>query len=252
MKSLSHTHPPQYTHACTRCVLHTILIGAKKDFSCTDRKFAANLGLPFQTPEEHFHGLPKCSKFSWGEFDPRSLDYSTKGPKLVPSDAKLHSDQQEVVIFVGCPGSGKSTFYTKHMKPKGYIHVNRDTLGSWQKCVTECSRILSAGKSVVVDNTSPDKESRLRYIDVARKHKVPIRCFRFMTTIAHAKHNNRFRELTLKSSSYKKVNDMVFNMYKSKFCEPELGEGFSEIVKVDFSPSFENDHHVKLYKCFLE
>ena len=103
-----------------------------------------------------------------------------------------------------------------------------------------------------MDNTSPDKDSRLRYIEVARQHKVPVRCFQFMTTVAHAKHNNRFRELTLKSSSYVKVNDMVFNMYKSKFCEPVLGEGFSEIVKIHFTPCFDNDHHTELYKKFLE
>ena len=76
------------------------------------------------------------------------------------------------------------------MKPKGYVHINRDTLGSWQKCVAECAKVLSAGKSVVIDNTSPDKASRLRYIEVAHKHKVPVRSFQFMTSIAHAKHNN--------------------------------------------------------------
>lgn len=204
------------------------------------------------TPEEHFHKFQKCSKFSWGDFDPRTLDYTQPGPKTSPSGAKLHLDSQEVVVFVGCPASGKSTFYTKFMKPKGYIHVNRDTLGSWQKCVAECIKLLSAGKSVVIDNTSPDRESRLRYIEVARKHKVPVRSFLFTTSIAHAKHNNRFRELTAKSSKYVKVNDLAFNMYKSKFSEPELGEGFNEIVKIHFIPIFDNDHHARLYKSFLD
>lgn len=234
-------------YICIRAIL-----GAKKDFSCSDRKFAANLSLPFLTPEEHFLGLPKCSKFTWGEFDPRAFDYSETEPKIEPNDAKLSSDSQEVVIFVGCPASGKSTFFAKYMKPNGYIHVNRDTLGSWQKCVSECAKALSAGKSVVIDNTSPDKASRLRYIEVARKHKVPVRCFQFMTNIAHAKHNNRFRELTVESSKYVKVNDLVFNTYKSKFSEPDLGEGFSEIVKVHFTPTFDNDHHRQLYKSFLD
>ena len=81
------------------------LVGTKKDFSCTDHKFAANLKLPFFTPEEHFHGLPKCSKFSWGEFDPRTLDYSKIKPMIEPTTATLHSDSQKVVIFVGCPTS---------------------------------------------------------------------------------------------------------------------------------------------------
>lgn len=138
------------------------------------------------------------------------------------------------------------------MKPKGYVHINRDTLGSWQKCVSECAKVLLAGKSVVIDNTSPDNESRLRYVEVARKHKVPVRCFRFMTSIAHAKHNNRFRELTLKSSKYVKVNDLAFNIYKSKFCEPEIIEGLSEVVKVHFTPIFDSSEGAKLYKTFLD
>ena len=204
------------------------------------------------TPEEYFLGYPKCTRFSWGEFDPRSLDYSQGPPKLQPVDAEICSEKQEVVIFVGCPASGKSSFYEAHMRPKGYVHVNRDTLGSWQRCVAECNKALLAGKSVVIDNTNPDRESRRRYIECAQKHKVPVRCFQFMTSIAHAKHNNRFRELTVRDSSYQKVNDPVFNMYKSKFVEPVVSEGLIEIVKVSFNPSFSDEKLKSLYKQFLE
>ena len=97
-----------------------------------------------------------------------------------------------------------------------------------------------------------DKDSRLWYTEVAYKHKIPVRCFQFMTSISHTKHNNRFRELTMNSSRYVKVNDLMFNTYKSKFCEPELGEGFSEIVNIHFTPCFENDYHAQMYKSFLE
>ena len=204
------------------------------------------------TPEEYFLGYPKCTRFSWGEFDPRSLDYSQGPPKLQPVDAEICSEKQEVVIFVGCPASGKSSFYKAHMRPKGYVHVNRDTLGSWQRCVAECNKALLAGKSVVIDNTNPDGESRWRYIECAQKHKVPVRCFQFMTSIAHAKHNNRFRELTVRDASYQKVNDPVFNMYKSKFVEPVVSEGLIERVKVFFNPSFSDEKLTTLYKQFLE
>jgi bifunctional polynucleotide phosphatase/kinase len=37
--------------------------GAKKDFSCTDRKFASNINIPFETPEEFFLGSTKCIFF---------------------------------------------------------------------------------------------------------------------------------------------------------------------------------------------
>ena len=137
------------------------------------------------------------------------------------------------------------------MKPAGYIHINRDKLKTWQKCVAECDRVLKTGKSAVIDNTNPDKESRLRYISCAKKNGVPVRCFQFTTSIAHAKHNNRFRELTVKTGSYVKVNDMVFNMYKSKFTEPVIAEGFVEIVKVTFTPAFSRSKDGDLYNTFL-
>ena len=229
-----------------------ILAGAKKDFSCADRKFAANLNLKFMTPQECFLGYPNSTKFSWGDFDPRSLDYTQPTPKLEPPDAKIFSEKQEVIVFVGCPASGKSTFYNSHLKSRGYTHVNRDILGTWQKFVAECEKALKVGKSVTVDNTNPDTESRLRYVECARKNSVPIRCFVFTTSIPHAKHNNKFRELSVKDSSYKKVNDLAFNMYKSKFTEPEMTEGFSQIVKITVNPSFDSDKLATLYRQFLD
>ena len=50
--------------------------------------------------------------------------------------------------------------------------VNRDTLGSWQKCQKRAYNLLSNGKSVVVDNTNPDEESRvLNLLDFWQKNK---------------------------------------------------------------------------------
>ena len=43
---------------------------AKKDHSCGNRKFADNIGIRFQTPEEYFFNEPPI-KFSWGGFDPK-------------------------------------------------------------------------------------------------------------------------------------------------------------------------------------
>lgn len=157
------------------------------------------------------------------------------------------------MIFVGYPGSGKTTFFREHLEPKGYCHVNRDLLGSWQKCVAKCTELVESGKQVVVDNTNPDRESRQRYIGVGKRFGVPIRCFRFLTSLEHAKHNNRFRELTMQGrDKHAKVNDMVFNIYKSKFLEPSMDEGFAAIVKIEFTPTFTDKSLEILYHQFLD
>ena len=225
-----------------------IYLGYKKDFSCTDRKFSANISLSFHTPEEYFLGEPPCDNFSWGVFNPHSLDYTIKGPILEPKGSQLLSPVQELIVFVGCPASGKTTFYKRYMP--SYSHVSRDVLGTWQKCVSECERMLQAGRSVVVDNTSPDIESRSRYTQIAIKMRVQIRCFVFTTPVSHAIHNNRFRELT--SDSHKNISRLAYDIYQSKYVEPTCEEGFTEIVMVTMTMEFPNEHLKCLYKQFYE
>ncbi|KAM9452126.1 bifunctional polynucleotide phosphatase/kinase-like isoform 1-T1 [Salvelinus alpinus] len=122
-------------------------------------KFALNLGLQFHTPEEFFLGW-KTAPFSLPPFDPRKCDSNAR--LYDPPSASLTSTKQEVIIAVGFPASGKSSFFHTHIVPKGYVYVNRDTLGSWQSCVSACERALKEGRSVAVDNTNPDPESRKR------------------------------------------------------------------------------------------
>ena len=220
----------------------------KKDFSCSDRKFAANISISFYTPEEFFLSSRKA-RFSWGDFQPMEIDPHNL---LEPENASITTSSQEIIIFMGPPASGKTTYYKKHLQPHGYAHVNRDTLGSWQKCVTECEKAIELGKSIVIDNTNPDIDSRKRYLTVAEKYKIPARCFLFSTSIAHCKHNNRFRELNnIGNSNYKPVNDIAFNAYSARFTDPDVGEGFTEVVKVNFVPDFDNPEDAELYSYHL-
>ncbi|XP_018418296.1 PREDICTED: bifunctional polynucleotide phosphatase/kinase [Nanorana parkeri] len=221
----------------------------KKDFSCSDRLFALNIGIPFYTPEEFFLGWKKA-QFQFPAFDPKKLDQN--GALCDPPSSSLVSSSAEVVVTVGFPGAGKSTFIKEHLLQKGYACANRDTLGTWQKCVAACEEALKNGKSIVIDNTNPDVESRGRYISCAQKAGVPIRCFLFTATIEQAKHNNRFREMTFTGKGHVSVNDMVINSYKSKFVAPSLNEGFNEILKINFVPSFKNPELKSLYLQFSE
>uniref|UniRef100_A0A8C6WTQ2 Polynucleotide kinase 3'-phosphatase n=1 Tax=Neogobius melanostomus TaxID=47308 RepID=A0A8C6WTQ2_9GOBI len=221
----------------------------KKDFSCSDRLFALNIGLQFHTPEEYFLGW-KSAPYNMPEFDPRKLDCNAK--LYDPPSASLISDKTEVIVAVGFPASGKSTFFHTHIIPKGYVYVNRDMVGSWQKCVAACERALKEGHSVAVDNTNPDPESRKRYLDVAKAAGVPSRCFQFTATLHQAKHNNRFREMAPSDTKHAKVPDMVFHSYKKHFVAPTLSEGFVEILQIHFVPDFKDSQSEVLFRQFSE
>ncbi|XP_015437762.1 PREDICTED: uncharacterized protein F21D5.5 [Dufourea novaeangliae] len=213
----------------------------KKDHSLADRLLALNLGLKFYTPEEHFLGH-KEAPYVLPTFNPKNL------PTVdISIGANVTSSIQEIVLMVGCPASGKSHFVKNHLKHYGY--VNRDTLRSWQKCISVMEEHLAEKKSVVVDNTNPDPSSRKRYIEVAKKHGVPVRCFVMTTTFEHAKHNNKFRELT--DPSHVKITEVIINSFLKNYQPPSLDEGFTEIVQINFVATFENDEHRRFYEMYL-
>ncbi|CRL02547.1 CLUMA_CG015864, isoform A [Clunio marinus] len=221
----------------------------KKDHSCADRLFAINIGLSFYTPEEHFLNAKDTPKH-WNrpQFNP-TLVTNENGNLIEPANTKHTSDELEIILLVGFPGSGKSFFCREYLKKAGYEIINRDTLNTAQKCIAAIESSIKLKKSCVIDNTNPDPISRKRFIDEARKHGIPIRCFILNVTYDQAKHNNIFRALT--GSDHQKINEMVFNIYKKKYVEPNIKEGFADILKVNFIPKFKDIEQEKLYKMYL-
>lgn len=214
----------------------------KKDHSLADRLFALNVGIPFYTPEEHFL---KKSPASWSkpEFDPRE---QLKLPLFDPPTT-VNPKNQELVIMVGLPGSGKSHFTKANMK--GYEVLNADTLGSVAACLKKSEEALKFGRSCVIDNTSVDLESRKKFLSLFKGKGYKCRCFLMNTSSGQVKHNLAFRQLT--DSKHTKINPMILNTMKKKFTSPSLDEGFDEIVKINVVPDFDSIENEKIYKMFL-
>ena len=146
----------------------------------------------------------------------------------------------EMVICVGSPGSGKSTFVKQFLSD--YERINNDTLKSKENCIKACRLNLNEGKSVVVDNTNPSKEVRAIYLKVAKELKVKARCIFFDTPKETCVHNNKQRALnTHRDHISKKVPIIALHVFFKNIVTPKASEGFERVIKVNFIPDlFQN------------
>lgn len=219
-----------------------------KDFSCGDRKFGWNCGLAFQTPEEFFLGEAPVA-FTWQSLDPAAY-LKSLGPNPTGfTGSSITKSSQEMVMFVGMPASGKSTFAEKHFIPAGYEWINKDTHKT--KCAKMAAEAVAKGKRVVVDNTSPTLDARSEFIQIAKHAGVAVRCFVFDNPREVNDHLNFFREALTKGDR-RRVPDVAYNIYKSKFVMPSTAEGFSEICTVKFAPDFKTPEEKKLFLEWTE
>jgi len=164
--------------------------GRQGDWSDMDKIFAKNIGIPFKTPEEFF--------------DAKSTSLA--------SPLAYHADHQELVVMIGFPGSGKTTFAKTHLVPHNYAYIEGDVLKTPSRIAAEAIIALNSGKSAVIDSTNPTNDTRELYTNVAKGLGVPIRFFHINTTMRNAMIRNKQRE--------KPVPDVVFYMYRKRFEEP--------------------------------
>lgn len=195
-----------------------------KDFSVSDRKFAHNCRLTFFTPEEFFLSEMINDNYSWRSTDPRELydGYSDKDG----SDSMRFSLNQELVLLVGAPASGKTTL-SSVFSEKGYIIVNQDRLKTKIKCLTECRRLIEEGDSVVIDRTNPKITDREEFIRIAIESNVPVRCVYFTMDKILSMHMNLYRE---KKDRVKRVSDVAIHTFYKRLENPTIEEGFSSIM----------------------
>ena len=200
----------------------------KNDHSDSDYKMALNAGMKFYTPEEFFLG----QKQTIPKIEQDLHKYDKNNNNHIKFDSK-----QEMIILVGSPGSGKSTYCENELVKKGYVRINQDTLKTEKKCIQKATEEISKGKSVVIDCTNPKKEKRAVYIKVAKDAKIKVRCFIMDVDKELAFHLNNLREIDTERKHYSEaVNKIPIHTFYKYYEEPEEKEGFDEVVKINFVP----------------
>ncbi|KZP29992.1 PNK3P-domain-containing protein [Athelia psychrophila] len=220
--------------------------GRPTDFSSSDRKWAENVGLAFKTPEEFFVGaahkeLPPLVGFHVSQLKKTTSRVTPSNTRLLPPlSAKTTKRPIELVLFVGYPCLGKSSFYRSQFEPAGYKHVNQDILKRREKCIKIVEESLANGESCVVDNTNRDIATRQFYINVAKRLDIPVRCFKFDGSAELAWHNNLYRAYNRAPSNAQDETKRevlpyaAISSFASAYEEPTTSEGFSEIRTVNW------------------
>jgi HAD superfamily hydrolase (TIGR01662 family) len=154
---------------------------------------------------------------------------------------------REILLILGPPGSGKTTVANDYTS-KGYLRLNRDTLGGKLEALVPKLEelILTKSNSVVLDNTYPTKASRAGIIALGVKHGIPVRALLMSTTLEEAQYNvsqrliAKFGKLP-SSEDIKHSKDpgvfpaTVLFHYRKIFEAPAISEGFHSVETYQFT-----------------
>ncbi|MBL4898477.1 MAG: DNA 3'-phosphatase [Colwellia sp.] len=181
------------------------------------------------------------------------------------NDLPCPEQHQELIINVGYPGSGKSTFTENFISQatvniatavrtplelstdvvsvaSRYHYINQDKLKTLKKCLKETEKLIKLGKSVIIDNTNCSTSVRRLYIDISYKYGIPIRCFNFISSFNKSYHNMLYRNYRsshcfndshIRSEiQFSRIPIIAYYKYRKHFQIPQLNEGLTSIYNI--------------------
>jgi predicted kinase len=140
----------------------------------------------------------------------------------------------ELIVFVGLQASGKSSLF--HERFAGtYQHVSKDLFPHNRNKNRRQEQLLhaalSAGRSVVVDNTNPTPEDRRPLVQLGHEHGAKVLGCYFEASVRGCLRRNERRE------GKARVPDVAIYATAKKLVAPSTEEGFDELICVRLNGS---------------
>lgn len=221
----------------------------KKDFSDSDYRLAKNIDTKLYTPEFYFDGETKGKPTIVGfvpEKKPKSEIRKYRFKYKFPDPVK----SPHVIMMMGYPASGKSTFIMKYIDKKSYNVIEFDKTGGKIKMPLDKNGALS--KSVVLDGvhmTSSQRDKSFAEIP----ENVDVYCVYLEMSMEEAMHRDRYRTNKVFYSSdgsvlshviLQRIPIVAYRIAKKKFVPPTIKEGFTEVIK--YYPYIEDELYYRL------
>jgi hypothetical protein len=170
---------------------------------------------------------------------PVGVSARRRSPTALPAPAAPVAGL-ELVILIGLPGAGKSTFCAQRFDT-GYERVSKDALRlrrAPERAHDELvQRALAAGRSVVVDSTNVTVERRKHLIDIARAHGARVLGYVFEATARECAARNASRD------GAARIPRIGIFAAAKRLVPPTRGEGFDELYRVQTLPGLAFDVH---------
>jgi bifunctional polynucleotide phosphatase/kinase len=126
-----------------------------------------------------------------------------------------------MIVFVGMPGTGKTSFYSKDLQPRGFIHINQDILKTKAKVLKTIKTTCQQGLSMVIDATNPQQEKRQEYYNLAQQYSYTVIVLYF---VGDGHGWNKLRT--------KVVPTIAYSMYYKNLVEPSLNNTPGEVYQL--------------------
>jgi predicted kinase len=151
--------------------------------------------------------------------------------------------QPNIVLMVGLPGSGKSTFATvlAERLPWKYVRINQDELGSREQCLAETEIILSRGLCPIIDRCNVSRVQRKHFLELASvtNREIDCICLCIPREDCHSRCRLRHEHPTLKP--YEVAS--VLKRMESEWEPPTTSEGFRRVRSNETNAEFQRELH---------
>ncbi len=132
---------------------------------------------------------------------------------------------KDMIIFIGLPASGKTTFYQQNFAEK-HVHISLDILHTRNREDDMLEDTLISEKSCVIDNTNVTAAERAKYIEAGKKYGYKVIGYYFRSSIDECRIRNEQRR------GKKQVPEVALRDKAAHLERPSKQEGFDELYYV--------------------